>query len=255
MIETEGRPPGTHDACPRCGAPAGTFQFCLNCGASVDDELGPVEASDAPVSRIRRVLRGIARWRTPLVVIPALGALGVVGGVGASMLTAEVPLPEVRPQVTCWDHSTAESADACTTPTGVDGLRYVFPTFHPTRDNCVDVLLTHPEYTRPAMYECDFKVDNHWIKVTYMQLADVSAARVYFEKYFPEAKREQVNTAEGTPYRYVWREHTDLGYELAAMYIDYPYAVSINAPEESYRDQALRELEFRHPDKMLILED
>ena len=34
------------------------------------------------------------------------------------------------------------------------------------------------------------------------------------------------------------------------MYIDYPYAVEIVAKSAKARDQALRKLDFRHPDKM-----
>ena len=253
MSETEALSQGTRDVCNRCGEPAGTFRFCLNCGASVDDQLGPAGASEtARPSRIRRVLRRIARWRTPIVVFPLLAALAIVGGMGAQMLTAKIPPPDTHAEVTCWDGARARSADACTAPSRMEGLRWVFPTFHPNRDDCVDVLLTHPEYLRPAMYECDFKVLRHWVKVTYMELAAVDAARIYFEKYFAQSSREQVRTAEGTPYRYVWRQHTDQGYELASMYIDFPYAVSITAPAAVYRDRALREVEFRHPDKISV---
>jgi hypothetical protein len=253
VTETEAMVRGTRDACRRCGEPLGTFRFCLNCGASVaEDELGPSVPPPAPTSRVRRALRAIARWRAPLVVVPLLALLATVAGVGAQMLTAEIPDPPPQVQVTCWDGSQVGSGDACTMPSGEEGLRWVFPTFHPNRDDCLDVLISHPEYTRPAMFECDFKVAGRWVKVSYMELAGVDPARIYFEKDFPNAKRETVRTAEGTPYRYVWRKYTAEGYELAAMYIDFPYAVGIVARDAAHRDAALRELEFRHPDRMSV---
>ena len=254
MTETEAMTRGgTRDACQRCGEPVGTFRFCLNCGASVvaEDELTPLPEPTTP-GRVRRVLRSVARWRAPIVVLPLLGGLAIVGGIGAQMLTAQIPEPTIETKVTCWDGKKVLAADACTMPSGSEGLRWVFPTFHPNRDDCLDVLISHPEYTRPAMFECDFKVDNRWVKVSYMELAGVDPGRVYFEKEFPNAKRETVKTAEGTPYRYIWRKYTAEGYELAAMYIDFPYAVGIVAPDGVHRDAALRELEFRHPDRMSV---
>jgi len=202
-------------------------------------------------SRLRRVVRWLARWRTPVVVVPLLGALSATGAMGAQMMTAEIPPPEPDVQVTCWDGAEAGSAEGCTAPSGEAGLRWVFPTFHPDRDGCVDVLIEHPDYARPAMFECDVKVAGHWAKVTYTELADVDTGRRFFEKEFADADRERVNTAEGEPYRYVWRQQTDEeGYELATMYTDFPYAVSITAAKPVDRDRALRDIDFRHPDRI-----
>lgn len=248
VSETEELKPGTPEACRRCGEPAGTFRFCLSCGADV--AVTEPAAAAAQPSQLRAWLRQVVRWRTPLVVFPLLAVLTVVGGLGAQLLTKKIPSPAPPAQVVCWDGTGATSSDACTTPSGMEGLRWVFPTFHPQRDNCVDVLVSHPEYVRPAMYECDFKIPRQWVTVTYNELAAVDAARRYFEKQYPEAKREQVGTAEGTPYRYVWRKRTDEGFALAAMYVDYPFAVEIVAKSAAARDRALRKLDFRHPDKM-----
>lgn len=248
MSETEELTRGTPEACPRCGEPAGTFRFCLKCGADVlavervTEEAGP--------SRLRRVVRRVVRVRTPLVILPLLAGLTVVGGMGARLLTEKIPPPTPHTQVACWDGTGAPTIDDCVRPAGVAGLRWVFPTFHPTRDDCVDVLASHPEYLRPAMYQCDFKIPKQWVTVTYNELASVEAARKYFEKTYADAEREQVRTVEGDPYRYVWRQQTDEGSALAAMYIDYPYAVEIVAKSAKARDQALRKLDFRHPDKM-----
>jgi hypothetical protein len=257
VSETKTLEQGTQDACPRCGEPIGTFRFCLNCGASVletPEELGPAPADPTRPSRLRRTLRQIGRWRTPLVVFPMLGALAAVAGVGASMMTAEIPDSEpAPPEVRCWDGEVVGAAESCTSPSGEAGLRWVFPTFHPERGECVDVLLTH-DYPRPAMWECDFKIPGRWVTVTYTELAGVEPARKYFEKEFAGSRREKVRTADGTVYRYVWRKRTDEGFELASMYKDFPYAVGITAAKAAYRDQALRELEFRHPDRMSIAE-
>ena len=255
MSKTDTVARDTYDTCPRCGEPGGTFRFCLSCGASMEvaDQLGPAPATDAAAtSHARRVGRRIARWRTPIVVFPLLGGLAVVAGVGAQMMTAQIPDPEPTPEVTCWDGVVVEGADACTMPSGQAGLRWVFPTFRPGRDDCVDVLVSHPEYTRPAMYECDLEVGDQQVQVAYTQLAGVDPARRFFERTFPDSDRERVRTAEGEAYRYVWRHRTEDGFELAAMYIDFPYAVYITAPTGQHRDVALRRLEFRHPDRISV---
>jgi hypothetical protein len=255
VSETQTLTHGTGDACRRCEQPMGGFGFCLSCGAAAAADGGDPATEPGPPSRLRRVLRSLARWRTPVVVVPLLGALSATGAMGAQMMTAEIPPPEPDVQVTCWDGGEAGSAEACTAPSGEAGLRWVFPTFHPDRDGCVDVLIEHPEYARPAMYECDFKASGRWVTVAYMQLAGVDPARRFFEKDFPMSERERVRTAEGTAYRYVWRQRTEDGFELAAMYIDFPYAVSITAPKASHRDLALRKLAFRHPDRISVSED
>lgn len=258
MSEAETLTQSPYGACPRCRKPAGTFRFCLSCGASLEaaEQLGPALATEpSATSRTLQVLRRIARWRTAIVVFPLLGGLGVVAAVGAQMMTASIPEPEAPSEVTCWDGGVVDGPDACTMPSGQAGLRWVFPTFHPNRDDCVDVLVLHPEYARPAMWECDFKVAGHWVTVVYMQLAGLDPARRHFEKYFPNSERERVRTAEGNAYRYVWRQRTEDGFELAAMYIDFPYAVSITADKAQLRDLALRELEFRHPDRISVAED
>ena len=88
--------------------------------------------------------------------------------------------------------------------------------------------------------------------MTYSELAGVDSGRRYFDRGFPGVKREQVNTADGVPYRYVWRQRTDTGYELATMYVDAPYAVTITAAQAALRDRALSKIEFRHPDRLSI---
>lgn len=238
--------------CRRCGEPVGDFQFCLSCGASVTDAVTDAgERADEPASGLRGLLRKVARWRTPIVVIPSLVALAVVGGLGAQMLTAEIVPPEVEPEVICWDGEVVGSSGDCSAPSGVAGLRWVFPGFRPGRDDCVDVLIAHPEYARPTMYECETEVAGEQVTIAYMQLADVVAGRRYFEKTFT-GEREKVRTADGAPSRYVWRQRGDDGFELASMYTDFPYAVTVTADRPRLRDRAQRGLDFRHPDKISV---
>jgi hypothetical protein len=281
VSNTETLSPAPPGSCRRCGAPLGAFRFCLNCGATVPVDgradgppdgpsagppagrpagrpAGPpdgpgAEEQDAPApsSGLRRALRGIARWRTPIVVFPLLAGVAIAAGTGAQMLTAKIPT-DTRAEITCWDGGAARAAEDCAPPSGVAGLRWVFPTFHPQRDDCVDVLVEHPEYPRPAMYACELKVGRRWVAVTYMQLADVDAGRRYFEKAFPGSVREKVRGAGGTPYRYVWRKRTDDAFVLASMYVDYPFAVTVSASAAEDRDRGLRKLVFRPPDRMRV---
>jgi hypothetical protein len=90
------------------------------------------------------------------------------------------------------------------------------------------------------------------VEVTFSELASVEAARHYFEKQFSGSQREQVRTSDGDPYRFMWHQHTDEGYELATMYVDFPYAVNLTADTPAHRDRALRAIDFRHPDKISV---
>jgi hypothetical protein len=135
---------------------------------------------------------GPSRLRSVLVVMPLVAGLVVVAGIGARMLLADIPDPEPEAtvaDVTCWD-GTTKAAEDCTSPTGRAGLRWVFPSFKPDLLGCRNVLLEHPEFKRPTMFECDGAVPTGRVTITYSELSAVPAGRAYLEKEYGVAPEE-----------------------------------------------------------------
>lgn len=228
----------------------GPFQFCLSCGASSDaEELGPAPATNDSQPR-HHWLHWLAHWRTPVVVGPLLAALVLAGGVGAQMLTAEIPDPVREPPVTCWDGRAAPPGGTCRAVSGVTGLHWVFPTFHSYQDRCIDVLEEHPEYPRPAMFDCEFAFGEHMTRATYLEVDNVESGLRFFFRTLSDAEREKEVTTDGTPFRFIWRDRTADGYRLTAMYVDFPFAVTILADRPALRERAFDLLDFRAPQEL-----
>jgi len=188
--------------------------------------------------------RRVSRYRTALVVIPLLVALVVAGSYGAHLLYADpAPAAADTDTATCWDGVRAPAAD-CSLPSGVDGLAWVFPSFDPEGDGCVDVLVAHPEYKRPAMWTCTEPIGTGTVDITYSELTAVSTGLAYHEKLFEGAKLSAFPDEDGTIDRLVWRqpEPVDGIWRMAAMYHDFPYAVLIEAHTLRQRDRTYRDL-------------
>ena len=194
---------------------------------------------------------GPSRLRSVLVVIPLVAGLVVVAGIGARMLLADIPDPEPEAtvaDVTCWD-GTTKAAEDCTSPTGRAGLRWVFPSFKPDLLGCRNVLLEHPEFKRPTMFECDGAVPTGRVTITYSELSAVPAGRAYLEKEYGVAPEE---IDDG---RLLWTDSgaTDGIYEADVMYAEAPFAVEVRARSAQVRDDALDSLiRFRPADHITV---
>ncbi len=230
MTQAEGAAPG----CPRCGDPEATGRFCAGCGA-------PLAAARAP-SGFTRAMRAIARFRTPLVLLPLVGALVVSGGIGAQMLFEQVPgkQPEAV-TVRCWDGERVVDEQDCGLPEGLAGLRWVFPSFQPGEDDCRDVLLDNPTYQRPTMWQCSVESGGAPIVITYSQLTGVKPARAFIQREYGDAERRTVRADNGTPVRYEWRRPLGdgKGFVVTSMYVALPYAVEVRARDRRVREEAL----------------
>ena len=188
--------------------------------------------------------RPVTRFRTAVVVGPLMAGLVVAGAFGARMMYADPePASALGPDVTCWDRTLAP-ADQCTLPTGVEGLAWVYPSFDPQDDSCVDVLLAHPEYRRPTMWSCESDLHGRPLRVTYSELTGLETGLAYHEKLFADGKKSAFPGPHGTVDHYVWRlpEPVDGMYRMAAMYVDVPYAVLIEGSTLRDRDRAYRDL-------------
>lgn len=198
-------------------------------------------------SGLTRAMRAIAHFRTPLVVLPLVGALVVSGGIGAQLLLEQVPGPRAEPDtVRCWDGERVVDGRDCGLPEDVEGLRWVFPSFQPDEDECRDVLVDNPTFNRPAMWECTVEIGGAPVVITYSQLTGVKPARAFITREYGDAERVTVEADNGTPVRYEWRRRLGAddpqgreGFVVTAMYVEHPYAVEVLADDRALREDAL----------------
>ncbi|HET9422703.1 MAG TPA: hypothetical protein VFO49_16295, partial [Nocardioides sp.] len=206
---------------------------------------------ERPADAAEVVRSAPGRLRAVLIVVPLIAGLLVVAGIGARMLLADIPDPEPPPtvaDVTCWDGTTRPAED-CTTPSGRAGLRWIFPSFKPDLLGCRNVLLEHPEFRRPTMFECEGSVPSGRVTITYSELNGVAGGRAYLEKEYGVAPDEIDDE------RLQWTDSgvTDGIYESDVMYADAPFAVEVRARSAQARDDALDALiRFRPADHITV---
>jgi hypothetical protein len=211
-----------------------------------------LEAQGERLAEAKETVGGApGRLRAVLVVVPLIVGLLVVAGIGARMLLADIPDPEPETEVadvTCWDGKSLPAED-CSSPTGRAGLRWVFPSFKPDLLGCRNVLLEHPEYKRPTMFECEGSVATGSVTITYSELSGVPAGRAYLEKEYGVAGDE----IDGDRLRWDDSGVNDGIYESDVMYADAPFAVEVRARSAQARDDALESLiRFRPADHITV---
>lgn len=197
-------------------------------------------------------MAGSDRWhtgRTTVVVLTLVAGLAAAGAVGASMLFAEIPAKDPAPEtVTCWDGEQRADPDDCGRPTGVRGLRWVFPSFRPGDQGCRNVLDEHPSFQGPTMWACDVEIAGSPVVITYSELPDVKKSLVAVQRSYDGVERTTVEADNGSPLRYEWRRPFEDGYVLIAVYAEHPYAVEVRAEDEVLREDALATVvRFRTP--------
>lgn len=195
------------------------------------------------------VLRTLKRVRAFLVLVPLVVGLLVAAGIGAEKLWADLPeRTAVGPDVTCWDGRTAPAIE-CTSPRGLRGLQWVFPSFQPRDERCV--LQRTSTNRRPYDVACSLRFDQRPVTVTYALRGDADA--------LVEAVRTAYGTrptGEADGDRLVFRSNRpdDEGrYRVTVVYAEHPYAVTVQAPDRRVRDTALAELvSFRPASQVLV---
>lgn len=179
----------------------------------------------------------LKRWRTPLVLLPLLVLLGYSGAVGAQMLWGETRSSTAEPVVTCWDGSEA-TVDACPTPSGEAGLRWVFPSFRPASDSCREVVYENVS-AGPFEYLCRVRLQGSTAEVRYSKRAGLERGLAYLSRRYEGVEPTEV--ARGS--RIVYRDsepRKNGDYELTVAYVDHPFSVTVSADNERRRDRVLR---------------
>lgn len=212
-----------------------------------------IRASAGAVGRALRAVGGfLRRWRAPLVLLPLLVGLGYVALLGARMLWEEVPSPPPEPRsVTCWDGSESPRVD-CAAPAGAAGLHWVFPSFRPKADRCIEVLFPDEGGPRPTQFDCTQRLQGSSVTVSYSQRSTVARGQSYFNKRYPGIEPREAAGGDRLTYRDA-APRSDGTFEVTETYTAYPYAVTASATSLALADAALDQLVTFRPAAFVIV--
>lgn len=170
------------------------------------------------------------RRRTTMIVVPAIVLLVVFAGIGARLLWAGTPDDRTAADVTCWDRTT-RPVDECPELSGVVAVGWLFPTFKPQQDSCVNLLEDSDENQREQMWRCRVQTKAGAAEVVYSQLKSVDQAMGFYDRTMGSGNRTETEEA-GEVVRYVWRD----GKKAAVLYADVPFSAEVSAKTERARD-------------------
>ena len=144
-------------------------------------------------------------------------------------------------EATCWNGDMAPSVDLCSSPKGVEGLRYVFPQLEVMEPRC-----QRAPTTLGVRLEC-IVGDRGLIRFRYWDEARDNR-RHYEEDYAPHRATEFRLAGEpvGTVYR--WPDEWEgRAYRMSALYGQDHFSVSVEAPTKAAREQLFKDTWFRRP--------
>ncbi|CAN5362572.1 hypothetical protein BH09ACT12_BH09ACT12_34210 [soil metagenome] len=191
-------------------------------------------------------------WRAPIVLVPLVVGLCYSGAVGAQLLWAPAPPASApAPVVVCWDRS-QHPATECPPPSGLPGLRWVFPSFDPSDDTCSTVVYKDNGSPRPLEYSCKVRIAGTTAWVNYSERSSLDRGLNYFANRYDGVR--PVEIAAGT--RVVYRDpapRKDGTYEVTVSYTRYPFAVTVSAVNERLRDKALKKAVTFRPERFVLV--
>lgn len=209
------------------------------------------DAPDADEVQERHVaLRFLKRSRAALVLVPLLVGLAIAAGIGAQKLWADIPeraLPVT--EVVCWDGDRLPEAD-CTEPRGPAGLRWVFPSFQPSEQDCRRVERGQRPTAPPWEFSCETSYDLRQVTITYTIRSSVDTGLEFLQRTYGGEPRE---AADGERLVFASSRARDGIYSTTVAYADEPFSVTVQAPALDVRDGALAELvDFRPVDQLRV---
>jgi serine/threonine protein kinase len=148
----------------------------------------------------------------------------------------------------CWDGRAAETAAGCSTPSGMQGLLWVYPSFKQDRVACQRV--AQPLSPRKVLaYFCPFNAESPDEGIRYSEWVSASAAREIITRDFrpwPEAEVEQ----EGSTWSVWIREDRDEqgSFSSAVAYRDWPFSAEVVSNTKRAAILACNFIELRAPD-------
>ncbi len=129
----------------------------------------------------------------------------------------------------CWTGRRVPNLNECTTPTGREGLAYIFPAMSSQR--CQTISST-PQIGRSRLVKCfDLLPSGERITINYSQWRSVALGRAHYGSKLPGG-----GLVNGS---YVWRGPVNGEYNIAGQYANAPFSVSVYGPSEAKVLEAL----------------
>lgn len=190
------------------------------------------------------VLLPVAAWliRTP--------DGGERGGAATPTQEGEEPQPEkvtARPK-RCWDGRVTDSAAACSVPSGLKGLRWVYPSFEQDRAECRRI--RKPLSPRKVLvYFCPFTVDNPDEGIRYSEWVSAPAAQETITRDFDPWLEPKVQEESGAWSVWIRESADEQGwFSSAVAYRDWPFSAEVVSNTRRASILACNFIELRAPD-------
>ncbi|MCX6398956.1 MAG: serine/threonine-protein kinase [Propionibacteriales bacterium] len=138
----------------------------------------------------------------------------------------------------CWSDPTTvvASLDQCLPPTGVNGLKWVFPSID---DDCTDVKKVDETINRPELHECLVTLaDGSEVKVNYSQWNSASGGREVYDRD-PDLTPGPEIRADGKVAFHQWSGIGKGLFKYARTYADYAFGFTIYTTRADQAQQAI----------------
>lgn len=171
---------------------------------------------------------------------PSVGASPSGSPDSPSAHPTPAPSTAVPSQVRCWDGSTSDQLADCSLPTGVRGLRWVFPSFARARGCADQSWQLSSSGIKTAMWECPVTGPSGAAAVLrFSEFRSVREARFHYAAKGQGGGRvTEVLGSDGRVERLVWRYPPAGGpaSTMSSVYARYPYSMSIDAGSDEDRE-------------------
>jgi serine/threonine protein kinase len=139
--------------------------------------------------------------------------------------------PTSSPPPRCWDGQVAKQLEDCSTPSGVQGLEWVFPDFKESNDSHECRRIAHPLSPRKKLaFFCPYTVDNQDEGVRYSEWESASAARQVIDDDFHPWLATGVERKGYTWSVWVRESADEQGwFSSAVAYRDWPFSAEVES--------------------------
>ncbi len=134
----------------------------------------------------------------------------------------------------CWDGDERPRSE-CGLPHGVQGLRWVFPSFSPFSGRCERTRFPDQGVPRPLEFVCTERVAGEEVTITYTRRTSVKRGLAYIASTYPDIDPARSERGELVTFR----APSGGGYRLTRVFQRYPFSVEIVASTKSLRERAL----------------
>jgi serine/threonine-protein kinase len=165
---------------------------------------------------------------------------GPVAAAAPASTAAASPSAVVPSEFVCWNGEHNTNLEACGVPAGLDGLRYVYPSFDAEFDTCAR---EEPNSAERIAYACSYGGKS---LIRYDYWFDGSAARAHYEESYKGASKTDLLAASQPIGRlYDWRRSHKGKYRLSGNWIGNSFGFSIEAATSKQQEALISRLQLR----------